>query len=93
VIGDAGTVVLFSAVGSTCARLAPAVSDLVLTFFHQDNKLFVPFFNVVEQISILFTVDMQKSGHHNNIFDLTIVVPIVEEFIQSIAGLLSLSDK
>ena len=44
-----------------------------------------------DQFLVLFVVNGEKRRHHHDGFDLTVVISVVEEFIESIASFLSLS--
>ena len=45
------------------------------------------------QLLVLFIVNGEKRRHHHDSFDLTVVISVIEEFVESVAGFLSLSYK
>ena len=89
-IGHHRLLVLLGSVCSAGTGLAPPVADLKFTPLYQHHQLPIPFLYMVLYIPILLAMNVQERRHHDDVLDLTVVVPVVEELIQSVAGLLGL---
>lgn len=86
--------VMFSSHSFTSTGLTScSVILLIFTFFDKNYQLFISFFDLMNNISILLIMNIEKGWHHDDIFDLAVVVTIVEELIEPIAGFLGFSDE
>jgi hypothetical protein len=90
VVGHHRLLVLLASVCSAGTGLAPPVADLKFTLLYQNHQLPIPFLDMVLYIPILLAMNVQESRHQDNALDLAVVVPVVEELIQPVAGLLGL---
>lgn len=81
-------------VGDKCPRLrSRSATRIKLTVLNKLSQLWIVFLHVGRQGVELVTMDMQEGRHKNNFLYLAVVVSIVEEFVETIAGFLRFCNK
>ena len=82
---------LFGVGGLGVAGLAAGL--LVLAVAHEQHQLLVSALYLRHQLFVFFIVDGQEGRHQHHRFYLVVVVAVVEELVEAVAGLLRFGDK
>lgn len=80
-------------VGHCRPWLAAAPAPRVLAALDQLGEIGVVLLDVGRELAVFFRVDGQEGGHQDEFLHLGVVVAVVEELVEPVAGLLGLGDK
>lgn len=80
-------------VGHRRLRPAAAPCPRVLAVLDEVGEIRVVLLDVGGELVVFVGVDGEEGGHQDEFFHLRVIVPVVEELVEPVAGLLGLSDK